>query len=145
RNRKVTSTVRPRTLLLESSDRSTLQPYRDQPLPIGIGAALYATKRYGHGRFADVKGESPRETEQRAEGLYSRLGWPTQAFWQEQLQPAALEQLAAWGRNGLDRPWAPLFEKRWAAFESDEFWDLLGTAYLRTHDYTAASAAFARL
>lgn len=91
------------------------------------------------------KGESPRETEQRAEGLYSRLGWPTQAFWQEQLQPAALEQLAAWGRNGLDRPWAPLFEKQWAAFESDEFWDLLGTAYLRTHDYTAASAAFARL
>src|SRR5690606_20218782 len=29
--------------------------------------------------------------------------------------------------------------------ESDEFWDLLGTAYLRMHDYAAASRAFARL
>lgn len=90
------------------------------------------------------KGESPREIEY-AEGLYSRLGWPTQAFWQEQLQPATLEQLATWGREGLDRPWAPLFAARLGTLESDEFWDLLGTAYLRMHDYPAASKAFAHL
>lgn len=90
------------------------------------------------------KGESSREVEQQG-GLYSRLGWPTQTFWQEQLQPATLEQLSTWGREGVDRPWAPLFEDRLRTFESDEFWDLLGTAYLRMHDYPAASKAFARL
>ena len=90
------------------------------------------------------KGESPREIEH-ASSMYSRLGWPTQAFWQEQLQPAALERLATWGREGLDRPWAPLFEGQLSALESDEFWDLLGTAYLRMHDYAAASKAFAHL
>ncbi len=93
------------------------------------------------------KGDAPgtAETEQSDGKLYSRLGWPTQAFWQEQLQPGALEQLAAWGRDGLDRPWAPLFQGRLDIFESDEFWDLLGTAYLRVHDYTAALNAFGRL
>src|SRR5690606_12661971 len=92
------------------------------------------------------KGESPREAGTKPSGnLFGRLGWPTQAFWQEQLQPAALERLATWGREGLDRPWAPLFEGQLAAFESDQFWDLLGTAYLRMHDYPAASKAFAHL
>lgn len=76
------------------------------------------------------------------EALFGRLGWSTRAFWQEQLQPAALEQLAAWGRDGLNRPWAPLFQGQLGAFESDEFWDLLGTAYLRMHDYGAALKVF---
>lgn len=77
--------------------------------------------------------------------LFDRMGWSTQAFWQEQLQPAALEQLAEWGRNGVDRPWAALFEGELGPLDSDEFWDLLGTAYLRVHDYPAASKAFANL
>lgn len=92
------------------------------------------------------KGASPGGTEIEPAGeLYDRLGWPTQAFWQEQLQPAALERLATWGREGVNRPWAPLFEQQLGALESDPFWDLLGTAYLRMHDYTAASKAFAHL
>src|SRR5690606_9091024 len=40
---------------------------------------------------------------------------------------------------------APLFGNMLGAVESDEFWDLLGTAYLRMHDYTAASEAFSHL
>ncbi len=90
------------------------------------------------------KGESPGETDHDTE-LYSRLGWPTQSFWQQQLQPATLEKLATWGREGMNRPWAPLFEQQLGALESDEFWDLLGTAYLRMHDYRAALKAFAHL
>ncbi|PPK99680.1 hypothetical protein [Parapedobacter indicus] len=92
------------------------------------------------------KGESPWETETEQTGeLYGRLGWPTQAFWQEQLQPATLEQLATWSKEGLNRPWAPLFAQQLGGLESDQFWDLLGTAYLRMHDYPAAARAFANL
>src|SRR5690606_35877847 len=80
-----------------------------------------------------------------AEGLYAGMSWPTQAFWQQQLQPAALEQLAEWGRGGLDRPWAALVEGLLGTLNSDDYWELLGTAYLRMHDYQAALRAFSHL
>ena len=92
------------------------------------------------------KGEFPNETATNdSSPLFDRLGWPTQSFWHEQLQPAALEQLATWGREGINRPLAPLFAQQMSNLESDAFWDLLGTAYLRVHDYPAASKAFANL
>ena len=91
------------------------------------------------------KGESLSTGATSDKPLFNRLGWPTQAFWREQLQPAALERLAMWGREGIDRPWAPLFSRQFGELESDSFWDLLGTAYLRMHDYPAASRAFAHL
>ena len=92
------------------------------------------------------KGELPDRTGTNGDTpLFDRLGWPTHAFWHEQLQPAALEQLAAWGRERIDRAWAPLFAQQLGDLESDPFWDLLGTAYLRVHDYDAASKVFARL
>lgn len=90
------------------------------------------------------KGETPRQTDDTG-SLYSRMEWATQSFWQQQLQPATLEQLATWGKRGIDRPWAPLFKHQLGNLESDEFWDLLGTAYLRMHDYPAALKAFHRL
>ncbi|WP_353185690.1 hypothetical protein [Parapedobacter lycopersici] len=77
--------------------------------------------------------------------LYNHMSWSAQSFWQEQLQPAALEQLAKWGREGLEQPWAALFEGRLGGLDSDDYWDLLGTAYLRMHDYPAASRAFDHL
>lgn len=92
------------------------------------------------------QGDPPQPiTDTVAAGLYARMSWPTQAFWQEQLQPASLEQLAEWGRGGLDRPWAVLVDQLLDAWDSDDYWDLLGTAYLRLHDYQAASAAFSHL
>ncbi|SFB91633.1 hypothetical protein SAMN05421747_10283 [Parapedobacter composti] len=77
--------------------------------------------------------------------LLSRISWSAATFWQEQLPPTALEQLGRWATEGMDSPWAPLFGSLLGDLIGDDYWDLLGTAYLRTHAYGAASRAFAKL
>lgn len=70
------------------------------------------------------------------------LGPSALGFWREQLTPGALQVLAQWGEEGIPRSWTSLFQGSETLLTSDAFNDLLGTAYLRVHDYASAIQAF---
>lgn len=93
-----------------------------------------------------AKGDGPR-TAQPADnqGFWATTSWSTAAFWKEQLQPQALETLGQWAREGTNSPWDALCGDLFDGLISDDYWDLLGTAYLRMHEYTSASRAFKQL
>lgn len=94
-----------------------------------------------------VKGDVPysRANEDAGKSLLSRMSWKSRLFWQEQLLSQSLETLGLWAREGMDSPWSSVLGNVLDGLIADDYWDLLGTAYLRMHDYAAASRTFARL
>ncbi|SEM33020.1 hypothetical protein SAMN05216436_103225 [bacterium A37T11] len=80
-------------------------------------------------------------------GDIPRLGFSlsSEEFWEEQLQPKALEKLGKWADKGINNPWSGLLKKELDSLKTDKYYDLLGTAYLRIHDYSAALRAFNKL
>ena len=73
--------------------------------------------------------------------FYNRGSLP--GFWCYYLRSKQLQQLVSWKEHQPKTPWMQFLTSGLANVKADELYELLGTAYLREHNYASAALAFA--
>ena len=71
-------------------------------------------------------------------------GYPdevTRDFWQNNLQPVSVSRLIAWKNNPPKNPYLKLLTSNVGKHSKEDLYELLGTTYLRKHQYKQAVAA----
>ncbi|MEE1946927.1 hypothetical protein VRU48_17505 [Pedobacter sp. KR3-3] len=93
--------------------------------------------------LAMLKGDLFRKPEKNTK--FSSLSWQTMSFWRDYLGPKSIEALASIRKippaNNLDG----LLAYGFLQLNNDDFYELCGTVYLRTHQYAKALAWFNKL
>lgn len=68
---------------------------------------------------------------------------PMPDFWYNYLRSKQLQQIITWKKNQPKTPWLQFLTARLANVNNENLYELLGTVYLREHNYAAAVTAFA--
>ncbi|WP_257670699.1 hypothetical protein [Parapedobacter tibetensis] len=77
--------------------------------------------------------------------LFKNIAYNGLVFWQQSIQPNALVQLGEWKKKGSKRPLIDYIAAALETLAPNDYFELLGTAYLREHDYANALKAFEQL
>ncbi|MGI4805558.1 MAG: hypothetical protein ACRYFL_12355 [Janthinobacterium lividum] len=64
-------------------------------------------------------------------------------FWYNYLRSAQIQRLINWEKHPPENAWLQFFSADLQKLQADHLYELLGTAYLREHNYAAAVAVFA--
>lgn len=64
-------------------------------------------------------------------------------FWYNYLRSKQLQRIINWKKHQPKTPWLQFLTARLAYVDKEDLYELLGTAYLREHNYAAAFTAFA--
>ncbi|MEH6304852.1 hypothetical protein RYH73_04305 [Olivibacter sp. CPCC 100613] len=79
------------------------------------------------------------------DSLFQYSSYQTISFWQQQLRPEALLRIKAFKEHGSQEQLTNYLVQALNALQEDDFYELLGTSYLRTHEYSKALASFNKL
>ncbi len=83
------------------------------------------------------------DTTRAALALLKSDSYVTSDFWQKYLRSSQLQQIINWKMNPPKTAWLQFLTGSLQSAESDNLYELLGTAYLREHKYASAVLAFA--
>ncbi|MEX8549221.1 MAG: hypothetical protein V5804_16595 [Mucilaginibacter sp.] len=64
-------------------------------------------------------------------------------FWYRYLRSKPLQQLVSWKEHQPETPWVQFLTSELTGVSTDDLYNLLGTAFLREHNYSEAVTAFA--
>ncbi|OOQ60854.1 hypothetical protein [Mucilaginibacter pedocola] len=103
-----------------------------------LAPAYYKKGFVAKAAAAMAKGDAPGD-----KGYY--FGSVTLDFWRNYLHPASVSTLIAWRNNPPQNAYLKLLSDGLRLHNDKELYDLLGTTYLRHHQYDKAAAAFKKV
>ncbi|MCZ4224979.1 hypothetical protein [Pedobacter rhodius] len=94
--------------------------------------------------LAMVKGDLKYKT-LNENSLFKNMSYQTSSFWQEQLSPKSMQKLANFKNAKTTDNMNGLLSKALSQLNNDDFYELYGTTYLRTHQYDKAVQMFSKV
>jgi len=94
--------------------------------------------------LAMVKGDLASRT-LKENSLFQNMSYQTTAFWQQYLTPKSMQGLAVYKTKASGNDLTALLAKALNQLKNDDFYELYGTTYLRTHQYDKAVQMFAKV
>ncbi|PWS27202.1 hypothetical protein DHW03_14500 [Pedobacter yonginense] len=94
--------------------------------------------------LAMVKGDLKSKT-LKENSLFQNMSYQTSAFWQKYLTPKSMQGLAVYKTKTAGDDVTSLLAKALNQLKNDDFYELYGTTYLRTHQYDKAVQMFAKV
>lgn len=77
--------------------------------------------------------------------LFKNMSYQTTAFWQQFLSPKSMQGLLNYKKKAVVNDVTGLLSKALNQLKNDDFYELFGTTYLRTHQYEKAVQMFAKV
>ena len=77
--------------------------------------------------------------------LFKNMSYQTTAFWQQYLSPSSMQGLLNYKKKATGTDVTALLAKALNQLKNDDFYELFGTTYLRTHQYEKAVEMFAKV
>ncbi|NTE03543.1 hypothetical protein G6M26_07300 [Agrobacterium tumefaciens] len=77
--------------------------------------------------------------------LFKNMSYQTTSFWQQYLSPKSMQGLANYKTKATGNDVTALLAKALNQLKNDDFYELWGTTYLRTHQYDKAVQMFAKV
>lgn len=94
--------------------------------------------------LAMVKGDLGSRT-LKENSLFQNMSYQTKSFWQQYLTPKSMQGLAVYKTKISGNDVTALLAKALNQLKNDDFYELFGTTYLRTHQYDRAVQMFAKV
>lgn len=94
--------------------------------------------------LAMVKGDIGYKT-LKENSLFQNMSYQTIAFWQKNLSPKSMQGLAVYKTKVAGNDVTALLASALNQLKNDDFYELYGTTYLRTHQYDKAVQMFAKV
>ncbi|MBC6111075.1 hypothetical protein ACFOG5_18535 [Pedobacter fastidiosus] len=77
--------------------------------------------------------------------LFQNMSYQTKVFWQQYLTPKSMQRIAVYKTKASGNDVTALLAKALNQLKNDDFYELYGTTYLRTHQYDKAVQMFAKV
>lgn len=94
--------------------------------------------------LAMVKGDLEYKT-LKENSLFQNMSYQSIAFWQKNLSPKSMQGLAVYKTKATGNDVTALLASALNQLKNDDFYELFGTTYLRTHQYDKAVQMFAKV
>jgi hypothetical protein len=94
--------------------------------------------------LAMVKGDLDRKT-LKENSLFQNMSYQSINFWQKNLSPKSMQGLALYKTKAAGNDVTGLLASALNQLKNDDFYELYGTTYLRTHQYDKAIQMFAKV
>ncbi len=94
--------------------------------------------------LAMVKGDLS-SNQMKNNSLFNNMSYQSTSFWQQYLSPKSMQALANYKTKANGDDVVALLAKALNKLSNDEFYELWGTTYLRTHQYDKAVQMFAKV
>ncbi|TCD12606.1 hypothetical protein EZ449_00745 [Pedobacter frigidisoli] len=94
--------------------------------------------------LAMVKGDLESRT-LKENSLFKNISYQTTSFWQQYLSPKSMQGLVVYKTKAAGSDLTAMLAKALNQFKNDDFYELYGTTYLRTHQYDKAVQMFAKV
>jgi len=94
--------------------------------------------------LAMVKGDLVYKT-LKENSLFQNMSYQSIAFWQKNLSPKSMQGLAVYKTKSAGNDVTALLASALNQLKNDDFYELFGTTYLRTHQYDKAVQMFAKV
>jgi len=94
--------------------------------------------------LAMVKGDLEYKT-LKENSLFQNMSYQSIAFWQKNLSPKSMQGLAVYKTRATGNDVTALLASALNQLKNDDFYELFGTTYLRTHQYDKAVQMFAKV
>lgn len=94
--------------------------------------------------LAMVKGDMANKTI-KENALFQNMSYQSISFWQKNLSPKSMQGLAVYKSKAAGDDVTGLLASALNQLKSDDFYELYGTTYLRTHQYDKAVQMFAKV
>lgn len=94
--------------------------------------------------LAMVKGDLESKT-LKENSLFQNMSYQTKAFWQQYLSPKSMQGVAVYKTKASGNDVTALLAKALNQLKNDDFYELYGTTYLRTHQYDKAVQMFTKV
>ncbi|MBB6237133.1 hypothetical protein HDC90_001751 [Pedobacter sp. AK013] len=94
--------------------------------------------------LAMVKGDLEYKT-LKENSLFQNMSYQSIAFWQNYLSPKSMQDLAVYKTKATGNDVSALLASALNQLKNDDFYELFGTTYLRTHQYNKAVQMFAKV
>ncbi len=94
--------------------------------------------------LAMVKGDLEYKT-LKENSLFQNMSYQSIAFWQKNLSPKSMQGLAVYKTKAAGNDVTALLASALNQLKNDDFYELFGTTYLRTHQYDKAVQMFAKV
>ncbi|WP_231425827.1 hypothetical protein [Pedobacter sp. Leaf250] len=94
--------------------------------------------------LAMVKGDLESKT-LKENSLFRNISYQSTTFWQQYLSPKSMQGLAVYKTKAAGKDLTALLAKALNQLKNDDFYELYGTTYLRTHQYDKALQMFAKV
>ncbi|ARS41497.1 hypothetical protein CA265_18295 [Sphingobacteriaceae bacterium GW460-11-11-14-LB5] len=94
--------------------------------------------------LAMVKGDLEYKT-LKENSLFQNMSYQSIAFWQKNLSPKSMQGLAVYKTKAAGNDVTALLASALNQLKNDDFYELYGTTYLRTHQYDKAVQMFAKV